>query len=69
MIAGKAHPRDEDGKRLVHALFAAKTRPGFGAGVVFLEDYDLRSARSWSPAATSGSTCRARRSRRAARAA
>jgi starch phosphorylase len=45
VIAGKAHPRDEDGKRLVHGLFAHKNAPGFGAGVVFLEDYDLRSAR------------------------
>jgi starch phosphorylase len=45
VIAGKAHPRDEDGKRLVHHLFAHKNAPGFGAQIVFLEDYDLRSAR------------------------
>jgi starch phosphorylase len=45
VIAGKAHPRDEDGKRLVQGLFAHKTAPGFGARVVFLDDYDLRTAR------------------------
>jgi glycogen phosphorylase len=45
VIAGKAHPRDDDGKRLVQALFAHKTAPGFGGRVVFLDDYDLRTAR------------------------
>ena len=45
VIAGKAHPRDEDGKRLVQGLFAHKDAPGFGARVVFLDDYDLRTAR------------------------
>jgi glycogen phosphorylase len=45
VIAGKAHPRDDDGKRLVQGLFAHKHAPGFGASVVFLDDYDLRTAR------------------------
>jgi starch phosphorylase len=44
VIAGKAHPRDDDGKRLVQGLFAHKREPGFGASVVYLDDYDLRSA-------------------------
>jgi starch phosphorylase len=41
VLAGKAHPRDDDGKRLVQGLFAAKTMPLAGARVVFLDDYDL----------------------------
>jgi starch phosphorylase len=45
VIAGKAHPRDDDGKRLVQGLFAHKNAPGFGARVVFLDDYDMRTAR------------------------
>jgi starch phosphorylase len=44
IIAGKAHPRDDDGKRLVQALFAQKMAPGFSARVVYLDDYDLRMA-------------------------
>jgi starch phosphorylase len=44
IIAGKAHPRDDDGKRLVQALFAQKLAPGFAARVVYLDDYDLRMA-------------------------
>src|SRR5919206_109633 len=44
VIAGKAHPRDDDGKRLVQALFAQKLAPGFAARVVYLDDYDLRMA-------------------------
>ena len=66
-IAGKAHPRDEDGKRSLQALFAAKGIPEIGRRVAYLDDYDLthrRAARA--PAATCGSTCPARRWRRAA---
>jgi glycogen phosphorylase len=44
VVAGKAHPRDEDGKRLVQALFAWKMTPGVAARVVYLDDYDLRMA-------------------------
>jgi starch phosphorylase len=41
LVAGKAHPRDDDGKRLVQGLFASKTEPLAGARVVFLDDYDV----------------------------
>src|SRR3954451_21265663 len=44
LLAGKAHPRDEDGKRLVQHLFTAKTVPLVAQRVVFLEDYDLAVA-------------------------
>jgi len=44
VMAGKAHPRDDDGKRLVQGLFAAKRMPLAGARVVFLDDYDLAMA-------------------------
>ncbi|HVL94563.1 MAG TPA: alpha-glucan family phosphorylase [Solirubrobacteraceae bacterium] len=44
LIAGKAHPRDDEGKRLVQQMFALRGRPGVGERVVFLEDYDLGTA-------------------------
>jgi starch phosphorylase len=44
VLAGKAHPSDEDGKRMLRELFALKPSPEVGARVVFLEDYDLASA-------------------------
>lgn len=44
IVAGKAHPRDEEGKALIQqwAVFAAK--PEARAHVVFLDDYDMRLA-------------------------
>ena len=42
MIAGKAHPNDEEGKRLVCRLFENRHRHEFARRVVFLEDYDMR---------------------------
>jgi len=44
IIAGKAHPRDDDAKRLLQSLFALKGQEGVAHRVVFLEDYDLDSA-------------------------
>jgi len=44
VLAGKAHPRDEDGKRLVQHLFTFKWAPEVGGRVVYLDDYDLSSA-------------------------
>lgn len=44
LIAGKAHPKDDQGKRLVQELFSLKDRPGALERVVFLEDYDLGTA-------------------------
>jgi len=44
LIAGKAHPRDDDAKRLLQALFALKDHPAVARRVVFLEDYELDTA-------------------------
>ena len=44
LLAGKAHPRDDGGKRLVHELFTSKHAPGFAERVAYLNDYDLRMA-------------------------
>jgi starch phosphorylase len=44
VLAGKAHPSDEDGKAMLEALFEAKLTPGVAARVVYLEDYDLATA-------------------------
>jgi glycogen phosphorylase len=42
ILAGKAHPRDDDGKRLVQRLFAMKSHPEVSRRVVYLDDYDFR---------------------------
>ena len=68
VLAGKAHPRDDDGKRLVQRLFEMKGHAEVGRRVVYLDDYDLALGARWCAAATSGSTSRGRRWRRAARA-
>ena len=44
VLAGKAHPRDDDGKRMLQELFELKAVVGVAARVVFLDDYDLASA-------------------------
>jgi glycogen phosphorylase len=41
LLAGKAHPRDEEAKRLVQRLFDLKAMPQMAERVVFLDDYDL----------------------------
>ncbi len=41
VLAGKAHPKDTDGKALVEKLFASRATGDPGARVVFLDDYDL----------------------------
>jgi glycogen phosphorylase len=41
ILAGKAHPRDDDGKRLVQRLFELKGHPEVARRVVYLDDYDL----------------------------
>ena len=68
LLAGKAHPRDDGGKRLVHELFSSKHLPGFDRADRLPQR--LRPAhgrRTSSAAATSGSTSRARRWRPPAR--
>jgi starch phosphorylase len=44
LMAGKAHPRDNEGKRLVQGLFEGKGDPRAAARVAYLDDYDLHSA-------------------------
>ncbi len=41
VLAGKAHPRDEEAKRSLQALFGLKHAEIIGQRVVFLDDYDL----------------------------
>ena len=44
LVAGKAHPKDDDGKRLVTRLFEFRYHPQFAGRVVFLDDYDVALA-------------------------
>jgi len=41
LYAGKAHPRDENGKEIVRRVLQAAGMPEFEGHVVFLEDYDI----------------------------
>ena len=44
VIAGKAHPRDEEGKALIRAWWEYALRPEIQNRVVFLSDYDMALA-------------------------
>jgi glycogen phosphorylase len=44
LIAGKAHPRDDEAKAVVRRLFELKGAPQVAGHVAFLEDYDLAMA-------------------------
>ncbi|MEA2249627.1 MAG: glycogen phosphorylase [Solirubrobacteraceae bacterium] len=44
LVAGKAHPKDDDGKRLVTRLFEFRHHPQVAGRVVFLDDYDVALA-------------------------
>ena len=44
VLAGKAHPRDEEAKRVLKRLFGMKGAEIIGQRVVFLDDYDLATA-------------------------
>jgi starch phosphorylase len=46
LLAGKAHPADEGGKRLIQRLVAFTRDPRSAGRVVFLEDYEMALARS-----------------------
>jgi len=46
IFGGKAHPRDETGKRLIREVFAAAAELGDAVRVVYLENYDVALARS-----------------------
>jgi len=41
LFAGKAHPRDDDAKRVLARMFSLKSDPRLGGRVAFLEDYDI----------------------------
>jgi starch phosphorylase len=42
ILAGKAHPKDDEGKRLVQRLFEMKSHPEVARRVVYLDDYDFK---------------------------
>ncbi len=44
VLAGKAHPRDEEAKRVLQRLFGMKGARIIGQRVMFLDDYDLATA-------------------------
>ena len=44
LLAGKAHPQDEEAKGIVQQLFALKWAPHVAEKVAYLEDYDLEMA-------------------------
>jgi len=41
LFAGRAHPRDEEAKRMLQKMFELKNDPRVGGRAVFLEDYDM----------------------------
>ena len=45
IFAGKAHPRDNEGKELIKQLFQFASKPEVRDKIVFLEDYDMHLAR------------------------
>jgi len=40
IFAGKAHPRDDEGKRLIREIIHLAREPRFRRRIIFLEDYD-----------------------------
>ena len=44
MIAGKAHPSDEEAKQTLRALMETRHAPHVAEHIIFLEDYDLHMA-------------------------
>ncbi|WP_287130851.1 alpha-glucan family phosphorylase [Candidatus Cyanaurora vandensis] len=45
LLAGKAHPKDEEGKRLIQKIMEWARHPALVNRVAFLEDYDIHTAR------------------------
>ncbi len=45
LYAGKAHPRDEQGKEMIRRIFAASRELAEDVPIVFLENYDMRLAK------------------------
>ncbi|HWL89610.1 MAG TPA: alpha-glucan family phosphorylase, partial [Polyangiaceae bacterium] len=46
VFAGKAHPQDKGGKELIRSIVRASRDPDLERHVVFIEDYDMRIART-----------------------
>ena len=46
VFAGKAHPQDKGGKELIRTIVHASRDPKLRGKVVFIEDYDMRIART-----------------------
>lgn len=46
IFSGKAHPKDEEGKRLIREIVQLSRRPEFHRRIVFLEDYSAVIARA-----------------------
>jgi len=49
VFAGKAHPKDKTGKRLIHEIFGYIEKLKDGIKVVYLEDYDMGLAAKFIP--------------------
>lgn len=45
IFAGKAHPRDNEGKELIKQLYNFASKPEVRDKIIFLEDYDMHLAR------------------------
>jgi glycogen phosphorylase len=45
IYAGKAHPQDSGGKQLIQSIVNLASRPEFRRKIVFLENYDMATAR------------------------
>ena len=45
IFAGKAHPRDDEGKRLIQQVVELSRDPRFTGRLVFIDDYDMNVAR------------------------
>jgi starch phosphorylase len=45
IFAGKAHPDDEGGKRLIQQIYNVARDPVIGGRIAFIDDYDLQVAR------------------------
>jgi starch phosphorylase len=45
IFAGKAHPKDDEGKKLIQRIFKAARDPRFLGKIVFLENYDFNVTR------------------------
>lgn len=45
IISGKAHPKDEEGKRLIQEIYQITNEDNFRKKIVFIENYDMNVAR------------------------